>query len=233
MNYKFIKPNRYINTIFLHCSATDNPRHDNAEWIRRLHINEKGFQDIGYHFFIRKDGTLETARNLEYRPAAQRGYNSGSIAICLSGLENFTEAQFFTLEQLLHKIQKAYNYRLRIRGHKEVAAKECPVFDYANVLNLVNEGSFADPEYYLRKEKIKETPEGRGIIIAASAGGVAVAEQAAHQLDLIEIAGQAQAGASIATSLSIFLNYSPIFLGIIALAALSYAFYKFRHRLKL
>lgn len=82
---------------------------------------------------------MEAGRPLAETPAAQRGHNSGSIAICLHGLEKakFTKAQFKTLRKLCLDIQRAYNpKKLKFRGHCEVSSKACPVYDYKSVLGL-------------------------------------------------------------------------------------------------
>ncbi len=231
--YKFKKPKRHVHTIFLHCSATDHQEHDNAEFLRDVHIRQNGWRDIGYHYFINKRGDLFSCRGLEHTPAAQRGHNTGSIAICLSGLSEFTDAQFFALADLLDMIQEKYSKRLRIRGHREVANRDCPVYDYPAILDLVNEGTQAEPKYYLRKERITETAEVKGLTVAAGAGGLAVAEELVKSADLVTVASQVQAGASIASTLGTLLHYGPIVLGVIALVALGYVFWKFKDRLGL
>ncbi|MBK0329110.1 peptidoglycan-binding domain-containing protein [Rhodobacteraceae bacterium F11138] len=133
----FTKPNRDVDRVFLHCSASDNPSHDNVATMRQWH-KARGWSDVGYHLFIRKSGQLEAGRPLEKTPAAQRGNNRGTIAICLHGLdeEKFTEAQFDTLRSLCVQINNAYKGDLTFHGHREVAAKACPVFDYKAVLKL-------------------------------------------------------------------------------------------------
>lgn len=142
MNYQFRKPARSVSRVFLHCSASDNPSHDSAAVIDGWH-RQNGWAGIGYHFFIRKDGTLETGRDLEKIPAAQAGNNAGTIAICLHGLEvgRFTEAQFDTLRALCQQIDSAYRGAVTFHGHCEVAAKTCPVFDYRKVLGLDIDGA--------------------------------------------------------------------------------------------
>lgn len=137
----FKRPNRLINRVFFHCSASDNPKHDNIETIADWHI-KRGFSGIGYHYFISKDGKIHNGRNLENVPAAQEGHNTGSIAICLHGLnkDRFTEEQFASLRDLCGQINKAYNGKITFHGHKEVAKKDCPVFDYKKVLNLNSKG---------------------------------------------------------------------------------------------
>lgn len=85
---------------------------------------------------------IQKGRSLEKDPAAQKGYNKGSIAICLHGLNiyKFTTLQFNSLIDLCHAIKDSYNVPIRFRGHKEVANKACPVFDYKKVLKLNKNG---------------------------------------------------------------------------------------------
>jgi hypothetical protein len=136
----FVKPKRPISRVFIHCTASDNPAHDNVETIRAWH-KARGFSDIGYHFLIHKDGRVSAGRSLELTPAAQTGHNTGTIAISLHGLEKdkFTDAQFKSLIALCLQINAAYD-KVTFHGHCEVAAKACPVFDYRDVLGLDAKG---------------------------------------------------------------------------------------------
>ena len=160
----YTKPERYIERVFLHCSASDNPEHDDVEVMRRWHTDPKpsgrGWSDVGYHFFIRKSGLLETGRSLERIPAAQRGNNSGTIAICLHGLKDelFTSQQFETLNQLCKEINEAYDEQATFHGHCEVANKECPVFDYRRVLGLDIDGAMTRPSDVAPHTPIVEPP---------------------------------------------------------------------------
>lgn len=131
---------RNIERVFIHCSASDNPKHDNIATIAKWHA-ERGFHGVGYHYFIRKDGRIETGRSLERHPAAQEGHNRNTVAICLHGLEkeNFTAQQFAALIDLVHQILDAYP-QATIHGHCEVSKKTCPVFDYREVLGLDGKG---------------------------------------------------------------------------------------------
>ena len=135
-NYIFKKPKREIERVFLHCSATNVPSHDDVEVIRRWHI-QRGWRDIGYHYFITSSGELQIGRRLSHAPAAQRGHNIGTIAICLSGLrlEDFNERQFETLVNLCEDMNEQIP-DLTFHGHCEVSDKLCPVFDYRAVLSL-------------------------------------------------------------------------------------------------
>ena len=133
----FDKPRRAVSRVFLHCSASDRPEHDDVAVMRQWH-RANGWADVGYHFFVRKDGTIQPGRSLELVPAAQAGHNTGTIAICLHGLDRdlFTDAQFTSLRGLAAEIDAAYGGRLTWHGHCEVSAKACPVFDYRAVLGL-------------------------------------------------------------------------------------------------
>ena len=169
----FTKPNRRIEKVFVHCSASDYPQHDNVETMRKWHL-ERGWQDVGYHYFIRKNGQVDIGRDIEKTPAAQVGHNRGSIAICLHGLkkELFTPQQFKSLVELCKQIDSAYENQIVFRGHCEVSDKDCPVFDYRRVLGLnrFGEMNFA-PETELRtepspvyRETLKLTSKGAAVL---------------------------------------------------------------------
>lgn len=135
------KPNRPVNRVFIHCSASDHAHHDNAKIMEEWH-KERQFKEIGYHFFIKKNGDIQVGRDLEKTPAAQVGHNLRTIAICLHGLrkELFTVAQYNALKSLCQRIHFMYNGKVTFHGHCEVAAKSCPVFDYKAVLKLDSKG---------------------------------------------------------------------------------------------
>ncbi len=148
---RFRKPQRVVERVFLHCSASDNEDHDDVKVIRAWHTKPKpkgrGWSDIGYHYFIQKSGTVQKGRPLGRTPAAQRGHNTGTIAICLHGLEEsrFTTAQFRSVIALTRAIDHAYDGQVSFHGHCEVAAKACPVFPYRKVLGLDEHGAIVRP----------------------------------------------------------------------------------------
>jgi N-acetylmuramoyl-L-alanine amidase len=130
----FLKPKRGVKRVFIHCSASDEPQHDNVKTIKEWHL-KRGFNDIGYHFYIDKDGVVWNGRSLELMPAAQEGNNLGTIAICLGGLKWFSEKQFISLVKLCQEINEDIP-GVTFHGHCEVSKKSCPVFDYKKVLGL-------------------------------------------------------------------------------------------------
>lgn len=118
---------REISKVILHCSASDYEG-QTAEWIKNIHIKERGFQTIGYHYFIRFDGLIEQGRKEEEIGAHCNGHNRESIGICLAGLNKFREAQFDSLTLLLCEIHARYP-KATLHPHSEFNKnKTCPVF---------------------------------------------------------------------------------------------------------
>ena len=79
---------RAVNKIILHCSDSDYP-HQDAEWIDKIHREEKGWDMIGYHFFITFDGAIQQGRDLQMIGAHCYGHNQDSVGICLAGRKKF------------------------------------------------------------------------------------------------------------------------------------------------
>ena len=73
-----------IKFLVLHCSASRCDQDYSVEQLRRDH-KARGFYDIGYHFYIRKDGTMTQHRKLLEVGAHARPYNRCSIGICYEG----------------------------------------------------------------------------------------------------------------------------------------------------
>ena len=143
---EFVKPQREVSRVFLHCTASDHPHHDNMETLRDWHVRGNGWSDVGYHELITFNGDILAGRSLERIPAAQKGHNRGTIAIALSGGQNgqsvaFTAAQLETLRRRCQQINEAYGRAVTFHGHKEVApGRACPVYDYQTILGLDGEG---------------------------------------------------------------------------------------------
>ena len=134
----FEKPARPVDRVFLHCSASKADALGDilVALVRRWHVDERGWSDIGYHFLVDRVGNVMAARPLDREPAAQRGHNTGTIAICAHGLETFPSPQLNAVAALCRQINQAYNGRLSFHGHCEVSDKSCPVFDYHALLKL-------------------------------------------------------------------------------------------------
>lgn len=130
---------RQLDMIIVHCSATPSGMDIGAEEIRKWHL-ERGFSDIGYHYVIRRDGTVAVGRPVELAGAHCKGHNARSIGICLvGGVEkhegklvsacNYTPEQGKALKSLIEDLLEQYPSIQSIHGHNEFAAKDCPCFD--------------------------------------------------------------------------------------------------------
>jgi hypothetical protein len=131
------KTKRPVTRVFVHCSADNHPKNDNAETMEAWH-KARGWSGIGYHLFISMDGRIQHGRDLEKIPAAQEGNNTGTIAICMHGLyvKDFTQAQRESMIRLAAMIDAVYGPGLTYHGHIEVANKACPVYDFRTLLGL-------------------------------------------------------------------------------------------------
>jgi N-acetyl-anhydromuramyl-L-alanine amidase AmpD len=108
-----------------------------VEEIREWHTKQRGFDDIGYHYVIRRNGTKEIGRPLELQGAHAVKVNGHSIGICLVGgmaadnspENNFTLEQHLTLKDLIKELKEKYTIE-DICGHYEVEPKKphCPGF---------------------------------------------------------------------------------------------------------
>jgi hypothetical protein len=103
--------------------------------IRRWHL-ARGFSNVGYHFLIDREGKILAGRTLELNPAAQKGHNTGTIAIMVHGLESFSFESLKACRMLCTSINEAYSGKISFHGHSEFSEKICPVFDYKALLDL-------------------------------------------------------------------------------------------------
>lgn len=125
--------------IAVHCAATRPSQDIGAAEIDRWH-RQRGFKCIGYHYVIRRDGTVEEGRPVEQIGAHVENWNSVSVGVCLVGgvsekdvnvvENNFTAKQFVTLEKLLTDLKAKYPKAV-IQGHRDFphVAKACPSYD--------------------------------------------------------------------------------------------------------
>lgn len=129
---------RKIDQLIVHCAATKPSMDIGVEDIRHWHVDERGWDDVGYHYVIRRDGTIEPGRDVAVAGAHAYGHNAHSLGVCLvGGLSednqddcNFTMAQYFSLAALLETLLEHYP-RAAVMGHRDLpnAGKACPCFD--------------------------------------------------------------------------------------------------------
>ena len=128
---------RKITLIIIHCSATPEGRNLDFETCRHDHIHHRGFKDIGYHFYITRDGGIHRGRSLERIGAHCKNHNRHSVGICYKGglSAGGIPADTRTLEQkaallaLLRELRAVLPEAI-IVGHRDLnPLKGCPCFD--------------------------------------------------------------------------------------------------------
>jgi N-acetylmuramoyl-L-alanine amidase len=130
---------REIDKIIIHCSATREGQDVSVDTIRRWHVVDNGWDDIGYHYVISLDGSIHKGRPNNVQGAHTKGHNKNSIGICYIGgcdkdmnpKDTRTEAQKESLEILLEGLIGIYavDNLIGIHGHNEFSDKACPSFD--------------------------------------------------------------------------------------------------------
>jgi N-acetylmuramoyl-L-alanine amidase len=126
---------REIKRIYWHTAAHGNEAtgvdyDTTAAQINSWH-RDRGWSSIGYHYVIRKNGTIEDGRKEESVPAQVLGDNHNSIGICFSGhgdIKPLTADQLNTGIQLTIKLLRKYNLVNKfldkpnevVLGHREV-----------------------------------------------------------------------------------------------------------------
>lgn len=131
------------NRIIIH-HAEANPA--SPQQIHSWH-KANGWSGAGYHFLVRKDGSVYALRPEWAIGAHASGANSDSLGICFEGrydFETMPDAQLNAGRELLAHLKSKYGIS-KVQPHKEVRPTSCPgkVFPYDA---LVNEASAAPPE---------------------------------------------------------------------------------------
>lgn len=127
---------RKINEIIIHCSATPEGKDYTVEQIRDWHVKGNGWQDIGYHLVIYRDGSVHHGRPLAVAGAHCKGHNANSIGICYIGgcaadgktpKDTRTTEQRTAMRELVAYLQTLFP-GATVHCHNEFANKACPSF---------------------------------------------------------------------------------------------------------
>ena len=143
-----LTPRNLTDQIVIH--HTGNPADDDlsAEDIHEAHQNQ-GWAGIGYHYVIRKDGTIEAGRPAHTIGAHAAGDNYHTIGIHLSGNFNIaepTDAQIESCAHLIAWLTEKYGLNLGtfedetedvIVGHRDLMATACPGDNLYNKLDII------------------------------------------------------------------------------------------------
>lgn len=151
---------RDIDLFVVHCSATKPSQDIGVDWIRRIHVRDNRWSDVGYHYVIKRDGTIQQGRPVERPGAHTKGHNMHTIGICLAGglgddgsiVEGydhaFTRDQECAMRRLLRYLWAQYP-DAGITGHRDLSPdknhdgvitkdewlKNCPCFDVSQLFS--------------------------------------------------------------------------------------------------
>ena len=131
---------RDIEYIVIHCAATKPSMDVPIERVRKWHL-DRGWSDIGYHYYITRDGKIHKGRDLNIVGANVRGYNKNSNGICYEGginekgdpEDNRTDEQKKSLLKVVKVLKFVFNNAI-VQGHRDFpnVKKACPSFDAKN-----------------------------------------------------------------------------------------------------
>lgn len=99
--------------------------------VQRDHMSNRGYGDVGYHYFIDREGRIIEGRSLRWQGAHAGGSNNvGNVGICLIGdfdKEKPTGAALRSLERLIVELQSKLGIpRPNVRPHRAWKETQCP-----------------------------------------------------------------------------------------------------------
>ena len=132
-------PRKKTELIVVHCAATKPSMDIGASEIKKWHVDDNGWDDIGYHYIIKRGGLIEVGRPEAFQGAHAPAVNSKSIGICLVGgmaddggaENNFTLFQFLSLKDLIKRSLMTNSNIQEIVGHYDIQDNKpnCPGFN--------------------------------------------------------------------------------------------------------
>lgn len=138
-----------VKYITIHCSASRPNQSHGVDEINAMHI-ARGWNGIGYHFVIRRDGSVERGRSIYKTGAGVFGFNRNNIHICYEGglddngkpADTRTPEQIHAMDDLVADCLKKCPLAV-VMGHRDFSPdvdgdgiiepwefiKACPCFD--------------------------------------------------------------------------------------------------------
>jgi N-acetyl-anhydromuramyl-L-alanine amidase AmpD len=142
LNFLQLMEREKTDMIVIHHTGNPNDDDLSAEDIHQSHL-ANGWAGIGYHFVIRKDGTIEVGRPISSVGSHAYGENYHTIGIHVCGnFENAepTSIQIEALAQLIAKLATDYNIIPTfdsVVGHRDLMATACPGENLYNILDII------------------------------------------------------------------------------------------------
>lgn len=144
---------RTLKMIIIHCTATRCNQEFTEQQLLRAHLR-MGMTEIGYHYYIRRNGSIVNTRAVDKIGAHCLGYNQYSIGIAYEGgldesgfpADTRTPRQCASLHRLVDVLRERYPTIERVTGHRDLSpdvdgdgivepnewVKLCPCFDVAD-----------------------------------------------------------------------------------------------------
>ena len=123
------KGKRKINYIVVHHSASPIDS-TTPEKIRKWHVEDRGWSDIGYHYIIKNNNEVFVARPENKKGAHSPPRNGDSIGICVVGnydAENPRKPMMDALETLINELLQKHNLTWNeVTWHRMWQATACP-----------------------------------------------------------------------------------------------------------
>lgn len=123
-----------------------------AAQIHGWHL-DNGWSGVGYHFIIRKNGTIERGRPQWAIGSHAYGFNSRSIGIHLSGdfnAEMPTQAQINSCAALVKYLADYYRLTIHggtVKGHCDLMATDCPgKYLYGRLSEIIDRAQTPPPD---------------------------------------------------------------------------------------
>jgi len=125
---------RTITLIIIHCSAVKPDQMSSAAQIDTWHRQRGWKLGIGYHYVIRRDGTIEPGRPEWMIGAHCQNHNAHSIGVCYEGgydirgqpADTRTPAQKAAMRKLLEELHARYPRAVIVGHHDLNPLKDCP-----------------------------------------------------------------------------------------------------------
>lgn len=141
LDFGYLNPRAYTEMLVLH-HVGEIDRDVSAEEIHGWH-KDNGWAGIGYHFVIRKDGTVERGRPEEMIGAHAQGFNARSIGINIVGdfeQGDPTAAQIESAAQLIADLSDKYGISItadNVVGHRDLMPTDCPGRNLYSIMDIL------------------------------------------------------------------------------------------------
>ena len=157
---------RDITEVVCHWTETPTNKNIGSEEINNLHVDQ-GLNGIGYHYVIRRDGSIQRGRPVNIEGEHALDHNQRSIAVCFVGginvpSETINITQFISVQSLTRSQFNSFDHFCRAFYNVWPGGQ---VLGHSDIDNLTNDPGF-DVRAYVKanfdKDSKFETPITRG-----------------------------------------------------------------------